>query len=212
MRPYPPHQPIFVSPVDREPRLWLGDRHRVALYLERNLKENSLEEVYSSVVIPALNLAEEDRHRNELDEETQKFIFQSTREIVDELGDTATQSPEAESTNSSESPRGVDKMGHLEVLCIPARDDADDVVAMLLSQLLERQGHAAETIPIGTTSEMLSQVTGAEPSVVCISALPPFALNHARMLYMKLHAHVPGVHIVVAFGTSSVMLSERRSA
>jgi hypothetical protein len=34
---------------------------------------------------PALGLAEQDRHRNELDEETQNFIYQSTREIIEDL-------------------------------------------------------------------------------------------------------------------------------
>ena len=35
------------------------------------------------------------------------------------------------------------------------------------------------------------------PDTVCISALAPFALNHARALYLKLHAHSPDLHIVV---------------
>jgi hypothetical protein len=68
---------------------------------------------------------------------------------------------------------------------------------MLLSQLLERQGHRAESILIGATSEMLSQVADANLGVVCISALPPFALNHARALYTKLHTQSPDLHIVV---------------
>jgi hypothetical protein len=44
-----------------------------------------------SVVIPALGLAEQDRHRNELDEETTDFICQSAREMVEELGDNSLQ-------------------------------------------------------------------------------------------------------------------------
>jgi hypothetical protein len=104
---------------------------------------------------------------------------------------------EGTAQNPSDLSRTERKTGRVDVLCIPARDDADDVVAMLLSQLLERQGHRAESISIGATSEMLSQVVDANPDVVCISALPPFALNHARALYTKLRARLPELHIII---------------
>jgi len=151
------------------------------------------------VLIPALSLAEQDRHRNELDEEKQNFIYQSTREIIEELADTApAQSAEGASENSSGSfRREFDETGGLEVLCIPARDDADDVVAMLLAQLLERQGHRAQGLAIGTIAEMVAQVAELDPAVVCISALPPFAMNHARALYAKLRAQLPDLNIAV---------------
>lgn len=186
-------EPVLLPHAHYYQRLLAGDQNEAREVLENYLKEKSLEDAYSSVVIPALRLAEEDRHRNELDEETQTFIFQSTREIIEELEDTPEHTAELESAQSSEGPR----TGHLEVVCIPARDDADDVVAMLLSQLLDRQGYTAESIPIGTTSEMLSQAMDTKPSVVCISALPPFALNHARVLYRKLRARELGLHIVI---------------
>ena len=35
------------------------------------------------------------------------------------------------------------------------------------------------------------------PAVVCISALPPFAMNHARTLYAKLCAQSPDLNIAV---------------
>ena len=50
---------------------------------------------------------------------------------------------------------------------------------------------------IGTTAEMLSQAAELNPGVVCISALPPFAVNHARALYTKLRTQSPDLHIVV---------------
>jgi hypothetical protein len=78
-----------------------------------------------------------------------------------------------------------------------ARDDADSIVAALLSQLVERRGQSAMSIPIGATSEMLSQVKDANPRMVSISALPPFALNHARDLYARLRASSPQLHVIV---------------
>jgi hypothetical protein len=191
-------EPVLSPQAQYYQRL-LATENEARQVLERYLKkEKSLEDLYSSVVIPALSLAEQDRHRNELDEETQNFIYQSTREIVEELADTfPEQDAEGTAQNPSELSRTERKTGRVDVLCIPARDDADDVVAMLLSQLLERKGHRAESISIGTTPEMLSQVQDANLNVVCISALPPFAVNHARALYTKLHTQSPDLHIVV---------------
>ena len=188
----PPHAQYYQ-------RLLATDQNEARQVLELHLKENNLEELYSTVLIPALSLAEQDRHRNELDEEKQTFIYQSTREIIEELADTAPgQNAESTSENSSELFRtGIDEASSLDVLCIPARDDADDVVAMLLAQLLERQGHRAQSIAIGTTAEMLAQVAELNPAVVCISALPPFAVNHARALYAKLRAQSPDLYIAV---------------
>jgi len=38
---------------------------------------------------------------------------------------------------------------------------------------------------------MVAEVIDANPRLVCISALPPFAIDHARALYLKLHAQQP---------------------
>ncbi len=67
----------------------------------------------------------------------------------------------------------------------------------MLCQLLDRHGHNARSIPIGTTSEMLSQVTDAKPDLIYISALPPFAVEHSRVLYSKLRLQLPEVHIII---------------
>ncbi|MGB6597095.1 MAG: AI-2E family transporter [Candidatus Acidiferrum sp.] len=193
-------EPVLPAHAQYYQRLLAADQNEARQVLEQNLKENNLEELYSTVLIPALSLAEQDRHRNELDEEKQNFIYQSTREIIEELAETATeQSAETTSENTSELPRtgSDDETGGLDVLCIPARDDADDVVAMVLAQLLERQGHRAQGIAIGTTAEMLAQVAELNPAVVCISALPPFAVNHARALYARLRAQAPDLYIAV---------------
>jgi predicted PurR-regulated permease PerM len=192
-------EPVMSPQAQYYQRLLATDQNEARHVLEQCLKEKSLEELYSSVVIPALSLAEQDRHRNELDEETQNFIYQSTREIVEELGDTSPEQLVDESPESSSDPsrNGSEESGRIDVLCIPARDDADDVVAMLLSQLLERQGQRAQSIRIATASEMLSEVSESNPELVCISALPPFALDHARALYAKLRAQSPELQIII---------------
>ncbi len=68
-------------------RLLAADQSEARIVLEQYLKDKSLEDLYCSVEIPALSLAEQDRHRNELDEERRHFIFQSTRETIEEFAD-----------------------------------------------------------------------------------------------------------------------------
>ena len=193
-------EPVLSPESQYYQRLLATDQNEARRILELYLKEKSLEELYSSVVIPALSLAERDRHSNKLDEDTKDFIYQSTRELVEELGDNPIEpTPNAVvGKDSAESAQSQNEdTRRLDVLCIPARDTADEVVALILCQLLERQGHSAWSIPIGTTAEMLSQVTKAKPSLVCISALPPFALEHARGLFNKLRLQSSDLHVVI---------------
>ena len=66
-------------------RLLANDQHDASRVLETYLKDTSLQELYDAVLIPALNLAEQDRHRNALDESTVTFITQTTKDLVEEL-------------------------------------------------------------------------------------------------------------------------------
>jgi predicted PurR-regulated permease PerM len=184
-------EPVLAPHSKYYQRLLASDQNEAKQILENCLKDKSLEEVYSSVIIPALSLAEQDRHRHELDEETQTFIYQSTRELVEELA-----------ANGSEKPLEVEvqsppEIQSLDVLCIPARDEADDVIGTLLSQILGRQGHSAKSIRIASVATMLSAVCESNPRIVCISALPPHALGHARALYARLRKQFPELYIVI---------------
>jgi predicted PurR-regulated permease PerM len=189
-------EPVLPPHAQYYQRLLATDQSEARQVLEQHLKANNLEELYSTVLIPALSLAEQDRHRNELDEEKQNFIYQSTREIIEELA-SSTPAQSAAETSTELFPRKSDEAGGLDVLCIPARDEADELVAMLLAQLLERQGHRAQSMAIGTIAEMLAQVAELNPAMLCISALPPFTVNHARALYASLRTQSPDLYIAV---------------
>ena len=185
-------EPVLAPHVQYYQRLLATDQNEAKQVLEQYLKEKPVEELYSSVVIPALSLAEQDRHRNILDDETKKFIYLSTREIIEELDEVPTASDDeaAEPLQSQQS-------GSANVICIPARDEADEIVALLLARLLVRHGQRVRTLTNCAVPEMLSQVREANPRLVFISALPPFALSHARTLYRKLHAQMPVLRIII---------------
>jgi hypothetical protein len=184
-------------------RLLANDQREASQVLETHLKDNSLEDLYDTVLIPALNLAEQDRHRNALDDSTVDFITQTTKDLVEEfslrvdhpgsVGSSAHQGPLA---TLGDIP-GIASADSKKIACLPVRDDADDVVGIMLAQLLDRAGYSAIAIPIGSVDRMLAEAANAEPEIVCLSALPPYAVSHARSIYRRLRMQRPTLKIII---------------
>ena len=180
-----------------------------ALGIAQNfLKSNSLMKLYDQVLIPALALAEQDRHKGALDETRESFLFLSVSEIVSEL---ALYHPEEASPKprrlmarwiSNRQPRVA--ANHAEpapsttrIFCLAANDLADEITSSMLAQLLERGGHGVLSLPVGSPFEEIVKNLPLEPQdVICISALPPFAFAQAASLCQRVRLHVPEVKIL----------------
>ncbi len=89
------------------------------------------------------------------------------------------------------------------IVCMPARDEADEIVGTMLAHLLERAGYRAHYLEIGTSTEMLAQIAKQKPEIVCLSALPPFAMSHSRRLYRALRAESLELTVVVGLWDDS---------
>jgi predicted PurR-regulated permease PerM len=182
-------QPVMPPEAHYYQRLLANDQREASQVLETHLKSSSLENLFDTVLVPALNLAEQDRHRNELDDATVTFITQTTKDLVDELG--------LRRDDSSAADVVVERSGQEKIMCLPVRDDADEIVGIMLAQLLERAGYSATAIPIGSVERMLAEVASADPEVVCLSALPPYAISHARGIYRRLRAQQSRARIII---------------
>jgi methanogenic corrinoid protein MtbC1 len=180
-------QPVMPPEAHYYQRLLANDQREASQVLETQLKSSSLESLFDTVLVPALNLAEQDRHRNELDDATVTFITQTTKDLIDELSLRRDDSGAVE----------VERSGQEKIMCLPVRDDADEIVGIMLAQLLERAGYSATAVPIGSVERMLAEVAAADPDVVCLSALPPYAISHARGIYRRLRAHQPRARIII---------------
>lgn len=187
-------------------RLLAGDEREAGKVLEDYLKEKPLEDLYDAVLIPALSMAEQGRHANVLDDATVAFINQTTKELVEELGlqsdaDAALPAElEADSeTHPSSAARIVDASSTplRKILCVPSRDDADEIIAVMLAQLLERAGYPAQAASIGSLNEMVAEVSKEKPDAVYLSALPPYAMSHARHVYRILRGRQPQLAIII---------------
>lgn len=174
---------------------------------ENYLKDKSLEQLDDGVIIPALSLAEQDRHRGRLDEERQQFLFQNTRLLVEDITERAEDliagnNAPRKNADSEPNSQPADTAEKPEVICIPARDEADEIAALMLEQLLNKRGiHATVLSCAGLLGECIQQVDHHKPRVVCVAAVPPFGYVHARYLCRRLRARFPELKVVAAILT-----------
>lgn len=173
-------------------RLLAMDQEEVGDIAHAYLKEQQLGNLYDAVLIPALGFVEQDRHAGVLDEDKEKFVYNCIQELIEDLAEhTSTKSSSLDTTSPEV------RLSNVSILCIPARDQSDELVASMLTQLLQRAGHRAQFLPIDAVDDMLKQVALQEAQIVCVSALPPFAVGHARSLCKRLHARYPDLKVVV---------------
>jgi hypothetical protein len=134
---------------------------------------------------------------NELDDDTEAFIYQSTRELIEELALFEGDPAKVESSASLDPTPEI--RNETSVLCLSARDEADFLISLALCQVLERAGFSSRSPEPETLAEVLSPTAEAVPGVICISAMPPFALTHARMLLKKARNRFPDASILICY-------------
>ncbi|MGB6303788.1 MAG: AI-2E family transporter, partial [Acidobacteriaceae bacterium] len=206
-------QPVMRPEAHYYQRLLASDAQEAGQVLDSYVKDNSVAAVYDQVMVPALSLFEQDRHRNALDQETVNFITETTKEQVEELGlrsdEPQPANPPIDSVPGVSPPMSADKQPAppsvlaKRVVCVAVRDDSDEIVALMLAQLLGRAGHSAKTIPLGNVDQVVDEVFDARPEVVCLSALPPYAMAYARTLYEGLRARQSNLDIVIGLWNHS---------
>src|ERR1700747_1773234 len=103
---------------------------------EAHLKENSLEDVYETIVIPALKLAEQDYEIDALDDDTRRFMFRSTKTLIEDLGAQREETPRAKREPGAHRDNGAGRTSGAgaNIACVPARNGPDELVAMMLCQ------------------------------------------------------------------------------
>jgi predicted PurR-regulated permease PerM/methanogenic corrinoid protein MtbC1 len=192
-------EPVLTPETRVYQRLLAMDSDEAEQILEDQLGGKPLVEVYDTVLVPTLSLAEQDRHRNQLDEACEKFIYQEVREMAEDAGQRGKNPPEVNSTMpaSSQGAGEQQEKQQFTVVCIPARDEADEIIAGMLARLLQQNSYKASCIRREPQAELIERLRFEKPDVVCISALQPFKISHARSLYRALKALSPRLEIIV---------------
>jgi len=178
-------------------RLLARDQTEARAIVDAILKEKSLIELYDSVLIPALSLAEQDRHNGMVDATREEFLFLSINEMIAEFSEFPRQLAASQQlSGNAESAPAAPHDGR--IIFIPAHDQADEVTAAMLAQILEQAGRVVLSCPLGASRfEMLALLQPGEEDVICISALPPYAFSPARALCKQIRGRYPKVKLVV---------------
>ena len=172
-------------------RLLAMDQAEARVIADSFLVAHPLGELYDVVLLPALSLAERDRHQGTLDQVRANFLFQCANELVAELSDTALLAPDS-------SPDRPTKVKSFPVICVSTEDQADEIAATMLAQLLEQAGNRTLQLPSGALSdEILTRLAEETDTVICVSALPPFAFAETRALCQRMRHRLPKNRIVV---------------
>jgi predicted PurR-regulated permease PerM len=192
-------QPVLAADAQVYQRLLAMDDLEARAVADVYLSENSLVQLYDSVIIPALTMAEQDRHKGALDPAREEFVLLSIKEMIAEFSEQAASSELASGDAETE--------GELElkpacaasrILCLPANDEADEITAVMLAQLLDQAGCTALALPLDPTLQHLVAIVEPEPKdMFCISAVPPFAFARARTLTRLLQVRFPRTKIVI---------------
>jgi predicted PurR-regulated permease PerM len=179
-------EPVLAPEAQLYQRLLAMDQLEAHTIVGQFLKGRSLVELYDSVLIPALSMAEQDRHKGAIDAVREEFLFLSINEMIAEF--------------SEESPT-PDAAEHRDarILCLAAHDRADEITAAMLAQILEQKGFATLSFPMAGAAphDWFALIEAGHSDVVCISALPPYAFAPARAMCKQIRERFPKLKVVV---------------
>lgn len=174
-------------PAQLYQRLLAMDHQDARVVVDAFLQDSTLTQLYDALLVPALSMAEQDRHRDAIDSAREEFLFLNFNEMVAEFSEYRSPAEATETLSFSG-----------RVLCLPAHDQADEIAAAMLAQLLEQRGSIALSFPGGEElEEMLDLVEPGADDLICISALQPYAFSPARATCRRIRSRFPSIRLVV---------------
>jgi predicted PurR-regulated permease PerM len=199
-------EPVLPPATRYYQRMLANDEQEAREIAEKFMKGRSLEQLYDEVLIPALTLAEEDRHSGKLDRSHEQFLLQHTRAVVEEFAQREEElvarngrKKSGEPPQTKPKPIVATEPGEVTVVSIAARDEADEIAALMLHQLLTKRGIVSRTVGSGAlASECVEEVGREKIKVACVSAIPPRGYIHTRYLCKRLHTEFPDLKLIAA--------------
>jgi hypothetical protein len=148
--------------------------------------------------VPALYFAEQDQQRDNLTPEEAHYIYQTTCELVDNLGAAqAAPSAVAEPIVPEEDPAPA-LAPKIRLLGCPAHDEADEVAFRMFQQVLDPARFEVHILKVTLLiAEVIAEVEQIAPSIVCIGFVPPGGFAQTRYLCKRLRAKFPTLPLVV---------------
>ena len=176
-------------------RLLARDVGEAAEVGERFIKAEPAEQVYDSLLVPALNYAERDRLEGRLEPDDEQAVIEATRELMAEASLGATAQAPAADVPTLATPEAAPR---LRVLGYAANGSGDSLALEMLARLLNDLPIAIDGDRTRLMASTLIEVVRTEHyDGVCIVDLPPSPPSKTRYLVKRLRAALPELPILV---------------
>jgi predicted PurR-regulated permease PerM len=182
-----PHQRLYQ-------RLLAGNRDEADTLLDETLRSGgSMLHAADVAIVPAVRMLESDYDRRALTPARRKVVLDHVSDWIEERLE-ALENPKSKVNKQ----RGSRVAGQPSwVLCVPAADRADEIVAKLLTLVLQERGIDASLVrPEALEQAPLTDDDRAVDAVV-VSALPPEAVSPARAVSRGIRMRTQQVPLVV---------------
>jgi hypothetical protein len=133
-------EPVLEAEAQLYQRLLAMDQLEAQTIVDEFLRGRPLIELYDAVLIPALSMAEHDRHKGALGQAREEFLFLSINEMVIEFSEYQLAGAEAIADAAGRPSQ--------RIVCLPAFDRADEIMTAMLAQILQQKGFATLSFPL----------------------------------------------------------------
>lgn len=169
-------------------RLLARDQDEATDVVEAYAKDHPPEAVYDELLVNALNFLKRDRRDAELTPDDEQFMVGTVIETAEQVSAAHAWPADTAGPNDRRA----------KLLGCPAEDALDEAALQLLAGALDERHWDVDVSPANLLSaELVARVEQAEPDVLCIVALPPGGLAHARYLCKRLRKRFPDLKIIV---------------
>jgi predicted PurR-regulated permease PerM len=182
-------------------RLLSSNRDEADGVLEAALRLNTILEVCDAIIVPAMLRVEEDHDRGTLTDAKRHTILEHISQWIDERLDSLHSSKARAAGMSATTDSAA-------VLCIPASDRADEIIARLLEAAILETGLMANVLGPRDAID-LAEGDSATKAVV-ISALPPEAVTAARAVCKRMRTGHRDVPVLVGLWNAAGDLDRAR--
>lgn len=203
--------PALEAPSRVYQRVLAGDSEEASDILYEQLKERSLVDVYDHVIVPAIVLAESDRHGGKNSTEDSALMHAELHTLIADVTDHALdaggslldppdqrKNPKHEDERDGNADAVRQARRSTRIACLPAGDQADELGALLLANLFELKGYSAEPIAVRhLAAEIVTKLEQEKYDAIVIAAVPPSALNHTRYLIKRLRGRFGETPIIL---------------
>ena len=211
-------------------RLLARDPVEAAEQAQKFLKDKPLIAYYDEVLVEGLRLAQADAERGLLDDDLKLRIRDAVAEIVDDLGDHEDKSSRlAEPDDTDDDATPLAQLDQAEkspspsvrelpprwrtqkpVLCIPGLGLLDETVALMVAQLVERQGIGARAEQADALSmARVFSLDTKEVALICLCYVENATSAQVRYAVRRLRRKAPNAFILVALVGAADNLDEQ---